>query len=277
MRALHSFSLRSVQAVGESRAKPLYYYNNNLVGMITLLQAMEAAGCKTLVFSSSCTVYGDQPSPLSETSPIGHLAQTTNAYAATKQIAESMLFDLARCDPSWSICVLRYFNPVGAHPSGLLGEDPRGVPNCLMPFVLQVLVGRLEKLTVYGTDYPTRDGTCIRDYIHVVDVARGHLDALRWMGEQQAAGARGLIDVFNFGTGQGTTVLELVAAMEKASGKKVNMVLGGRREGDLDAAYADPSKAARVLGWTPQFSIDDSCVDAWRWQSNNPSAYARRR
>ena len=243
--------------MGESRAKPLLYYDNNLCGTIALLDAMQNAGCKSLVFSSSCTVYGSaSPSPLDEKSPTG---VTTNAYAATKAITESILFDLHNSDPSWKICVLRYFNPVGAHPSGTIGEDPRGIPNCLMPFVLQVLVGRLPVLTVHGGDYETRDGTAVRDYIHVVDVARGHLDALAWMAREGAARAAasaeavtspsggaaaplGFIDVFNFGTGQGSTVLELIAAMEAASGKKVPFVMGPRRHGDVAAAYANPAK-----------------------------------
>ena len=234
----------ALKAVGESRAKPLLYYDNNLGGTLVLLQAMADAGCKTLVFSSSCTVYGDGVPPLSEDSPTG---LTTNADASSKLITEQMLADICRGDPSWRVCILRYFNPVGAHPSGLIGEDPRGVPNCLMPYVLQVLVGRLEKLTVFGKDYATRDGTAIRDYIHVVDVARGHLDALSWMGRQleaakAAGGAPGLLEYFNFGTGTGSTVIELVAGMEKASGKKVNLVWGPRRDGDLPEAYADITK-----------------------------------
>jgi len=238
----------ALKAVGESRAKPLLYYDNNLGGTLVLLQAMADAGCKTLVFSSSCTVYGDGVPPLSEDSPTG---LTTNAYASSKLITEQMLADVCRCDPTWRVCILRYFNPVGAHPSGLIGEDPRGVPNCLMPYVLQVLVGRLEKLTVFGKDYATRDGTAIRDYIHVVDVARGHLDALAWMRKQleaakAAGGATGLLEYFNFGTGTGSTVLELVAALEKASGKKVPMVIGPARAGDVPAAYANIEKVRRA-------------------------------
>ena len=231
----------ALKAVGESRQKPLLYYDNNLGGTLVLLQAMADAGCKNLVFSSSCTVYGDGKPPLSEDSPTG---ATTNAYASTKLLTEHMLADICRCDPEWRVCILRYFNPVGAHPSGLIGEDPRGIPNCLMPYVQQVLVGRLEKLTVFGKEYDTRDGTAIRDYVHVVDVARGHLDALAWMGRQleeaQAAGKpTGLLEYFNFGTGTGSTVLELVAAMEKASGKPVPLVFGPARAGDVPAAFAN--------------------------------------
>jgi UDP-glucose 4-epimerase len=265
------------KAVGESRQKPLMYYDNNIAGTITLLETMAAHNVKRLVFSSSCTVYGTSPSPLSEEAPTG--GGITNAYAATKYMMEQILFDLQSCDPTWNITILRYFNPVGAHPSGLMGEDPRGIPNCLMPFVLQVLVGRLEKLTVFGTDYPTRDGTCIRDYIHVMDVARGHIDAINWMAKEidtrkTAGAATGFVETFNFGTGTGTTVLELVAALEKASGKKVNMVLGPRRDGDLAAAYANPAKALRMLGWKAENTIEQTCVDAWRWQSNNPNGYS---
>ncbi len=264
------------KAVGESRQIPLTYYDNNLSGTISLLQAMSDAGVKRLVFSSSCTVYGDSPSPLAEDSATGGV---TNAYAATKYMMEQILFDLQRCDPTWAICILRYFNPVGAHPSGTMGEDPRGIPNCLMPYVLQVMVGRLERLTVHGTDYPTRDGTCIRDYIHVEDVARGHIDALVWLdktqGEAAAAGKpTGLIDVFNFGTGNGTSVLELVHAMEKVVGREVPRVMGPRRAGDVPAAYANPAKAEKVLGWKPKYNVEDMCRDAWRWQSGNPNGYA---
>ena len=189
---------------------------------------------------------------------------------------ETILTDLQRCDPAWAVVLLRYFNPVGAHPSGLIGEDPRGVPNCLLPYVLQTLVGRREKLTVHGSDYPTRDGTPIRDYIHVMDVAQGHLDALDWLDRTQAASSppgKGLLDIFNFGTGEGTSVFELVHAMERAAGKKCPLVVGPRRDGDLDMAYANPAKAREVLGWSCQRSLDDICVDAWRWQSANPFGY----
>jgi UDP-glucose 4-epimerase len=264
------------KAVGESRQIPLTYYDNNLSGTITLLQVMAESNCKKLVFSSSCTVYGDAPSPLSEESTTGGV---TNAYAATKYMMEQILLDVARCDPTWAVVILRYFNPVGAHPSGTMGEDPRGIPNCLVPYMLQVLVGRLPKLTVFGTDYDTRDGTCIRDYIHVMDVARGHIDAITYLEKTQteltAAGKpAGFVEIFNFGTGNGTTVLELLAAMQKAAGREVTHVLGPRRAGDVPAAYANPAKAERVLGWKPQYSIEDMCRDAWLWQSKNPNGYA---
>ena len=261
------------KAVGESRRIPLEYYDNNLGGSVALLQTMAAHSCKRIIFSSSCTVYGSAKSPLSEASPTGE--GLTNAYAATKMMMETILTDLQRCDPQWSVVLLRYFNPVGAHPSGLIGEDPRGVPNCVLPFIQQVLVGRRDKLTVHGSDYATRDGTAVRDYIHVMDVAQGHIDAMTWLDAKQAApGAPpGLLDVFNFGTGNGTTVLELMHAMEKAAGKPVAHVMGPRREGDLDMAYANPAKAAQVLGWSCKRSLDDICADAWRWQSNNPYGY----
>jgi UDP-glucose 4-epimerase len=246
----------------------MIYYTNNLKGSINLFEVMAEHGCKTLAFSSSCTVYGGSPSPLAEDSPTG--AGITNAYARTKFMIEEVLKDLYAADPTWKVAILRYFNPVGAHPSGLIGEDPRGIPNCLMPYVLQVLVGRLGQLTVYGSDYETRDGTPIRDYIHVVDVARGHLDALAWMGKQSG----GLLDTFNFGTGNGVTVFELVHAMERASGKKVPLSVGPRRPGDLTQSFCVPEKAARVLGWKAQLSLDDMCRDAWKWQSENPNGFA---
>lgn len=263
------------KAVGESRQKPLMYYDNNLNSTVTLLQVMDEAGVKSLVFSSSCTVYGVQEPPLDENRPMG---KPTNAYATTKHMAEAILMDLCSCDPTWAVCILRYFNPVSAHPSGRLGEDPAGTPNCLMPFCLQVLVGRQKQLTVFGTDYPTRDGTCVRDYIHVVDLAEGHISAMDWLDREarkrtDAGLARGFVDVFNLGTGTGTTVLELVTAVEKASGRKLTHVLGPRRDGDLASAYADPAKAATVLGWTAKRGLDEMCRDAWNFQSQNPNGY----
>ena len=258
------------KAVGESRQKPLMYFDNNVTGSVVLLETLAKHGVKQFVFSSSCTVYGAAASPVSEDSSTG--VGITNAYAQTKYTVETMLRHLQAADPSWRIAVLRYFNPVGAHASGLIGEDPCGIPNCLMPYALQVLVGRREKLTVFGNDYPTRDGTCIRDYIHVVDVARGHIDALRWLEGLPAN--EGTIDYFNFGTGRGTTVLELVAALEKASGKTLNKVMGARREGDLAEMWCVPEKAKRVLGWEAKYDIDTISEDAWRFQSQNPQGYA---
>ena len=267
------------KAVGESSREPLLYYDNNVVAAVHLLAAMRAAGVRQLVFSSSCTVFGAAPSPLSEAAPAG--VGITNAYARSKWHIEQMLRDVAAAEPGvWRIAILRYFNPVGAHPSGTIGEDPRGIPNCLMPYVLQVLVGRREHLTQFGDDYPTRDGTPVRDYIHVVDVARGHALALDWMRAAPApapttapAPAADDVEVFNFGTGNGVTVKELVAAMERASGKKVPVVVGPRRAGDLPESYCLPDKAARVLGWKAELSLDDMCADAWRWQSANPLGY----
>lgn len=268
------------KAVGESRQNPMLYYSNNVQAAVVLLEVMAENKVKTLIFSSSCTVYGESPSPLTEQSPVGF--GITNAYARSKFIIEEMIRDVYASDPSWNMLILRYFNPVGAHPSGLIGEDPRGIPNCLMPYVLQVLVGRLSKLTVYGSDYDTRDGTPIRDYIHVVDVARGHLDALAWIDKAAASSAsasgagKGVYEVFNFGTGTGTTVFELVAAMERASGMKVALEVGPRRPGDLTASYADPAKAAAVLGWKCEYDIDAICQHAWLWQSNNPLGFSKK-
>jgi UDP-glucose 4-epimerase len=269
----------AMKAVGESRQIPLTYYDNNISGSVNLLRVMDAYNCKRIIFSSSCTVYGSvAKSPLSEDSPVGE--GLTNAYATTKFMMETILRDLYSCYPEWTIIILRYFNPVGAHPSGLIGEDPRGVPNCILPYLLQVLVGRREKLTVYGSDYPTRDGTCIRDYIHVMDVAQGHIDALNWVdkvrAERPSDSKQGMLDVFNFGTGNGTTVFELIHAMEKAAGRPIPHVVGARRDGDLDAAYANPVKAANVLGWHCKNSIEQICTDAWNWQSKNPSGYETR-
>ena len=256
------------KAVGEARAKPALYYSNNFIGSLTLFEVMAGAGCKSLVFSSSCTVYGEAPSPLSEESPTG--VGITNAYSRSKYMIEEALRDIVAADAGWRVCVLRYFNPVGAHPSGLIGEDPRGIPNCLMPYVLQVLVGRLPQLTVYGTDYATRDGTCVRDYIHVVDVAAGHIDALRWLSAQPP----GLMDAFNFGTGTGVTVLELIDAMERAAGQPVKRTLGPRRDGDLQESFCQPAKALRVLGWRAKLGLDEMCTHAWKWQSENPKGFA---
>ena len=260
-----------LKAVGESAAQPLLYYSANVVAAVALLSAMRGAGVRTLVFSSSCTVYGRSPSPLDEGAPAG--GGITNAYARSKFHIEEMLRDLAAAEPGqWRIAVLRYFNPVGAHASGAIGEDPRGIPNCLMPYVLQVLVGRRPVLTVHGDDWPTRDGTPIRDYIHVDDVAAGHVKALDWLRGGDG-GARAGVEAFNFGTGVGATVKELVAAMERAAGKPVPCVVGPRRAGDLVESYCKPDKALAVLGWRAERSLDDMCADAWRWQAANPAGY----
>jgi len=254
-----------LKAVGESVAKPLGYYDNNVGGTLSLCQAMAEAGVKTLVFSSSATVYGDPASvPIREDFPLS----ATNPYGRSKLIIEEMLADLAASDPAWRIARLRYFNPVGAHPSGRIGEDPRGIPNNLMPYVAQVAIGRLERLRVFGGDYPTPDGTGVRDYIHVVDLARGHVAALRRLGERP-----GLLTC-NLGTGRGYSVLEMVAAFERVIGRSVPYELVARRPGDIAVCYADPGLAERELGWRAAFDIDAMVRDAWRWQSLNPRGFA---
>ena len=252
-----------LKAVGESVEKPLEYYDNNVIGTHRLLQAMINCGVKTLVFSSSATVYGDpQRLPLTEDHPLS----ATNPYGRTKLVIEDMLRDLYRSDSSWRIGILRYFNPVGAHESGLIGEDPQGIPNNLMPFVTQVAVGRRERLSVWGNDYPTLDGTGVRDYIHVVDLAIGHLKALKRLNEAQC------FEV-NLGTGQGYSVLDVVKAFEKASGRSVPYELAPRRSGDVASCYADPAFAAELLNWRAERGMDAMCVDAWRWQSKNPNGF----
>ncbi len=253
-----------LKAVGESVAQPLAYYDNNVAGTQVLLRCLARAGVGRFVFSSSATVYGDPQSvPLREESRTA----PTNPYGRSKLIVEWMLGDLAASDPQWSIGVLRYFNPVGAHPSGLIGEDPAGLPNNLMPFVAQVAVGRRDRLPVFGSDWPTRDGTGVRDYIHVVDLARGHVAAL----ERLLARPGGF--TVNLGTGTGYSVLEMIRAFERASGRSVPYELVARRPGDIAACYADPSLAQRVLGWRAQLGIERMCEDAWRWQSANPQGY----
>lgn len=256
-----------LKAVGESVAKPLDYYDNNVGGSISLLQALAQAGCKTLVFSSSATVYGDPESvPISENAPAGRV---TNPYGRTKWMIEEILRDLHAADNAWKIGILRYFNPVGAHPSGQIGEDPRGIPNNLMPYIAQTAIGRREKLHVFGGDYPTRDGTGVRDFIHVVDLAKGHIRTLQYLFEQ----ATGEVVTLNLGTGQGTTVLELVHAFERASGRPIPYEIVARRPGDVAVCYADPSRAEQVLGWRAEHDIDAMCRDTWRWQSQNPEGY----
>ena len=254
-----------LKAVGESVEKPLTYYDNNVVGTVRLLQAMTECDVKTLVFSSSATVYGDpQQLPLSEQHPLS----ATNPYGQTKLVIENMLRDLYRSDPSWRLSILRYFNPVGAHSSGLIGEDPSGTPNNLMPFVAQVAVGRRDFLNVWGKDYATPDGTGVRDYIHVVDLALGHLKALERLQQHKECLA------INLGTGVGYSVLDMVHAFEQASGKPVPYRIGPRRAGDIASCYADPSQALALLGWRAERGLQDMCADAWRWQKNNPNGYA---
>jgi len=253
-----------LKAVGESVAQPLRYYHNNVNGTVTLCQAMQRAGVFNLVFSSSATVYGDPASlPIRENFP----TSATNPYGRSKLIIEEILGDLYTSDPRWNVALLRYFNPVGAHPSGLIGEDPSDIPNNLMPYIAQVAVGRREKLSVFGSDYPTVDGTGVRDYIHVMDLAAGHVKALAWL--QQDLG----IKAFNLGTGRGYSVLEMLKAFEQASGKTLAYELVARRPGDVASCYADPALAEQELGWKATLGIDAMCADGWRWQSRNPDGY----
>lgn len=255
-----------LKAVGESVAQPLQYYDNNIAGSITLFEAMQAAGVNTIVFSSSATVYGDPASvPIREDFPVG---ATTNPYGRSKLIIEQILTDLATAEPSWRIALLRYFNPVGAHQSGRIGEDPRGTPNNLMPYIAQVAVGRREYLNVWGDDYPTPDGTGVRDYIHVVDLVLGHIKAVEKLAE--APGVR----IWNLGTGQGYSVLDMARAFEMASERAVPYKIGPRRIGDIAQCYADPSLAARELGWRATHDLVEMCEDTWRWQSMNPNGFA---
>lgn len=254
-----------LKAVGESVAEPAKYYDNNFNGSLILTQAMQAAGVFKLVFSSSATVYGDPAEmPITENCPLG---QPTNPYGWSKLMVERMLMDLATSDSRWSIALLRYFNPVGAHKSGLIGEDPNGIPNNLLPYIAQVAVGRLPELSVFGSDYPTPDGTGVRDYIHVVDLAKGHLAALEKLEQQAGACA------WNLGTGTGYSVLQMVAAFEKASERSVPYQIKPRRAGDIATCYADPDKAAQELGWQAELSLQQMMQDTWRWQSQNPGGY----
>jgi len=254
----------ALKAVGESVAKPLMYYDNNIAGTVALAEVMAEAGVKSLVFSSSATVYGDPASvPIREDFPTG----PTNPYGRTKWMMEFVLSDLAAADPEWRVALLRYFNPVGAHASGRIGEDPNGLPNNLMPYVSQVAVGRLPQLRVFGGDYPTPDGTGVRDYIHVVDLAVGHVAAVRRLTERP-----GVLTV-NLGTGRGYSVIEVVKAFEKASGRPVPFEIVARRPGDVAQCYAEPGLAERELGWRAERGIDEMCADAWRWQSSNPDGY----
>ncbi|ASM96572.1 UDP-glucose 4-epimerase GalE [Vibrio vulnificus] len=253
-----------LKAVGESVEKPLMYYDNNVSGTLNLVREMDKAGVKSLIFSSSATVYGDPASvPIREDFP----TSATNPYGRSKLMVEECLTDFHKANPDWSITLLRYFNPVGAHESGLLGEDPQGIPNNLLPFVAQVAVGRREKLGVFGDDYPTPDGTGVRDYIHVIDLADGHLAALNKVGQQAG------LHIFNLGTGQGNSVLEMVAAFEKAAQRPIPYEIKPRRAGDIAECWANPAYAEQVLGWKATRSLETMVVDTWRWQSNNPNGY----
>jgi UDP-glucose 4-epimerase len=253
-----------LKAVGESVEQPLRYYDNNVVGTVRLLEAMEATGVRSIVFSSSATVYGDpQKLPLTEDHPLS----ATNPYGQTKLVIENMLRELHRSNPAWRVAILRYFNPAGAHPSGLIGEDPQGIPNNLMPYVTQVAIGQREYLNVWGGDYATPDGTGVRDYIHVVDLARGHLKALEYL-----AAPPGCVQV-NLGTGKGYSVLDIVKAVAAASGREVPYRIAPRRAGDVAACYAEPALASQLLGWQAECGLTQMCEDAWRWQQGNPQGF----
>lgn len=254
-----------LKAVGESVEKPLEYYDNNVHGTLMLVDAMKHAGVNSLVFSSSATVYGDpEEIPIKETTPTG---QVTNPYGRSKYMVEECLRDIQLAVPDMSITLLRYFNPVGAHPSGTMGEDPQGIPNNLMPFIAQVAVGRREYLSVFGNDYPTPDGTGIRDYIHVMDLADGHIAALRAVGEKAG------LHIYNLGTGKGSSVLEMVDAFSQACGHDVAYKICPRRAGDIAECWADPAKARVDLGWETKFDVSEMAADTWRWQSENPNGY----
>lgn len=256
----------ALKAVGESVEKPLVYFRNNLDATMTLLEVMDEFGVKKLVFSSSATVYAapDQVRALDETAPTG---QCANPYGWTKFMVEQILNSLAAADPQWSIILLRYFNPVGAHASGRIGEDPNGVPNNLIPRVMQAMIGKLDGIRVYGRDWPTRDGTCIRDYIHVTDLAKGHIAALSHLERMRGA------DAINLGTGEGYSVLDILGAFGRANGVKVDYEIGPRRTGDVAGFYANADKAKKILGWRTEKSLEEMCRDAWRWQTMNPNGY----
>ncbi len=255
-----------LKAVGESVFKPLEYYHNNITGTLILCDEMRKHGVKSIVFSSSATVYGDPAFvPITEECPKGAI---TNPYGRTKGMLEQILTDLHTADPEWKVMLLRYFNPIGAHESGRIGENPRGIPNNLLPYITQVAVGKLVCLGVFGNDYDTPDGTCIRDYIHVVDLADGHVKALQKMDKEG-----GGVWIYNLGTGTGYSVLDVINAFEEANDLKINYVFKARRPGDVPACYADPSKAQKELGWTARRGIKEMCRDAWNWQKNNPDGY----
>lgn len=253
------------KAVGESVSKPIEYYANNLGGTLVLTDLMRAYGVRNIIFSSSATVYGDPAFvPITEECPKG---VCTNPYGWTKWMLEQVLTDIQTSDPSWSVILLRYFNPIGAHVSGKIGEDPKGIPNNLLPFVAQVAIGRLPELGVFGNDYDTPDGTGVRDYIHVVDLARGHVKALQKFQDEPA------VRIYNLGTGKGYSVLEIVHAFERACGHAVPYTIKPRRAGDIATCYCDPGKARKELGWEAEFGIEEMCADSWRWQSMNPNGY----
>ncbi len=254
-----------LKAVGESVAKPWLYYNNNIAGTLVLLDVMNKYGAKKIVFSSSATVYGSPKEiPITENCPKGEI---TNPYGHTKSMLEQILTDMQKADPEWQVILLRYFNPIGAHKSGRIGENPNGIPNNLMPYITQVAVGKLECLGVFGNDYNTHDGTGVRDYIHVVDLAKGHVKSIEKIAEKPG------LCIYNLGTGNGYSVLDMVKTFEEASGQKIPYQIKPRRPGDIDECYADPSKAKNELGWEAVYGIKEMCEDSWRWQSNNPNGY----
>lgn len=254
-----------LKAVGESVSKPLEYYHNNITGTLLLCDVMRSHNVKNIIFSSSATVYGDPAFiPITEDCPKGKI---TNPYGQTKSMLEQILTDLHVADPEWNVVLLRYFNPIGAHESGLIGEDPKGIPNNLLPYIAQVAVGKLSCLGVFGDDYDTPDGTGVRDYIHVVDLAKGHVKALKKIEDKSG------VSIYNLGTGNGYSVLQVVKAFEKACGKTIPYVIKPRRPGDIATCYADASKAKAELGWEAEYGIERMCADSWRWQSNNPNGY----
>ncbi|MEO0367833.1 MAG: UDP-glucose 4-epimerase GalE [Pseudomonadota bacterium] len=264
----HEFSavvhFAALKAVGESCEQPLRYYENNVVGAIKLIKHMQAVGCHRLVFSSSATVYGDPDTvPIAEDAAV----KPTNPYGESKLIVENVMRDLCAADPTWSATVLRYFNPVGAHPSGLIGEDPADIPNNLVPYIAQVAVGKLAQLSVFGDDYDTPDGTGVRDYIHVEDLAEAHVKALTELSQRSGCA------YYNLGTGRGYSVLEMIAAFEKASGRQIPYAVNARREGDIATCFADPTHSEKELGWRAQLGLDEMMVDHWRWQQNNPDGF----
>ena len=253
------------KAVGESVAKPIEYYHNNMTGTLLLCDTMRKHGCKNIIFSSSATVYGDPLQiPISEECP---KQNPTNPYGQTKTMLEQVLMDIHRADPEWNVTLLRYFNPIGAHKSGLIGEDPKGIPNNLLPYVAQVAIGKLKCVGVFGNDYDTPDGTGVRDYIHVVDLARGHVKALEKFKENKG------VLIYNLGTGHGYSVLQVIAAFSKACGKEIPYEIKPRRAGDIATCYCTPAKAKAELGWEAEYGIEEMCADSWRWQSQNPNGY----
>ena len=254
-----------LKAVGESVAKPWEYYNNNIAGTLTLVDVMRQNGCKNIIFSSSATVYGDPAEiPITENCPKG---QCTNPYGWTKSMLEQILTDIQKADPEWNVILLRYFNPIGAHKSGLIGEDPKGIPNNLLPYVAQVAIGKLPCVGVFGNDYDTPDGTGVRDYIHVVDLAKGHVAAINKIKENPG------VKIYNLGTGKGYSVLDVIHAFGKACGKEIPYEIKPRRAGDIATCYSDASLAKKELGWEAQYDIDEMCADSWKWQSMNPDGY----